>query len=112
MVRLLGVCVMCVGGNRKSNPRPTGPALITPIHHFHHITPALPALSQHRHTHPPIIPTPPPHQAKSRMAACRATLQEAARWHQLVREADAGFAGGDMTQVGGGGYFWRVFVWF
>ena len=42
------------------------------------------------------------------MAACRSTLQEAARWHQLAREADAGFAGGDMTQVcvGGGAYFW------
>lgn len=52
-------------------------------------------LLTHTQTHDPR----PTHQVKGRMEACRATLQEAARWHQLVREANAGFAGGELGRV-------------
>lgn len=38
-------------------------------------------------------------QVKARMSACRSTLQEAARWHQVVREANAALANGELSLV-------------
>jgi len=34
------------------------------------------------------------------MSRCRATLLEAARWQQAVREVNKRFAGGELAQVG------------
>lgn len=87
MVGWLMLTCVCV----CSEPHPT-------THTFARI-PALPLF-----TLPPSLYTTKPHnptkqKAKARMSACRATLQEAARWHRLVREANAGFANGEMAQV-------------
>ena len=37
---------------------------------------------------------------KTNMSRCRATLLEAARWQQAVREVNTRFAGGELAQVG------------